>query len=200
MAAPVVLSCIRRHFVSLVLFLGILVTTYMNINLQERLRRVEKPGSRFVFRRIDSLEGLRISCVDFHGNREEKSKDGVFVFFEPPEMCCSCLQMALDHWIQVLQSDTGLRRIETVVCMEVEDPALIGFLEYRASTSIVRAEVDPGFVRSVAQNKKSGVCMFVKNAHKILYAEELSLGNLDRINVLLEKVRKYADGTTLPCQ
>jgi len=195
-----VLNYIRRHFVLFVLLVGMLLVTYVNISLQERLTRMENPGTRSVFHRVDSLEGLRISYAGLRGSREDKSKDGVVAFFEPCEMCSSCLQTVLNHWIQVLQSDTGLRRIETIVYMEVEDQAVIGFLEYKASTGIVRVEVDPGFVRSVTQNARSGICMFVNNAHEILYAEELSFGNFDRIKLLFEKVRRYVNGRPFLCQ
>lgn len=197
MTVQVLFNYIRRHFVSLVLLVGILLVTYMNINLRERLTRMEKPGSPFVFHRVDSLEGLTISYSKFPGSSKHKLKGGVVAFFVPSQMCSSCLQMVLDDWILMLRSDTGLRRIETIIYTELEDPALIGFLEFRASTDIVRAEVDPGFVRSVAQNRKSGVCMFVNNVSKVVYAEELSLDNLDRIKLLLEKVSKYVNGTSL---
>lgn len=96
---------------------------------------------------------------------------------------------AMDLWFKNYFTKT--QKIKTRVILDDVDDAIIGFLEYNKYLESIDIIDNPKFISYILPNSSNVMVMFVSKDNRIIFAEELSYSNMNRINFLFEKTVNY---------
>lgn len=96
---------------------------------------------------------------------------------------------AMDLWFK--NYFTKAQKVKTRVILDDVDDAIIGFLEYNKYLESIDIIDNPKFISYILPNSSNVMVMFVSKDNRIIFAEELSYSNMNRINFLFEKTVNY---------
>lgn len=185
------IKSINKNYITLLFFIGFLVSFFINIHLQNKLIKLNffilqnKEIDKTIFP-ADSIIGKSLKIIS---SSVDTSQNNYILFTIPQRACGSCIMSAMDLWFKNYFTKT--QKIKTRVILDDVDDAIIGFLEYNKYLESIDIIDNPKFISYIMPNSSNVMVMFVSKDNRIIFAEELSYSNMNRINFLFEKTVNY---------
>lgn len=190
---------LRKYYYILILIIVISLITIANFNLRVKLLEcsVSKSSLKSLYSinlMIDSLEGLSISKEIFRdfNNINKTSKnfenERIMIFTKPDRSCGKCLLSILSILINNQVYKKLVLDLKPLIILNSNDQSIIAALEFSGYSKYFRVIIDPNFVNKITPKTSEGVCLFINNEGKIVFAEEMRAENTTKISRTFKKI------------
>lgn len=201
------INLVKKNYFLIILVIGIILITAINISLRIKLK--ECSDSRLdssiekINMEVDSLEGFSLPkdlIIAINKTNIPKSNNldvGTLIFTKPEKSCGKCLLSILSDWLKNQSTNKSIANLKPVVVLNKDDKSFIGALESLGYNKNLRIEINADFVKNITPGTSEGVCLFINNQGKIIFAKELRTENTERIKRTFKKIINYLSDTSL---
>lgn len=184
------IKSIYKNYVTILFFIGFLVFVFINLHLQNKLIKLnfilQNKEINKTISPADSIIGKSLKIISLNFDTFENN---YILFTIPRKACSSCIMSAIDLWFKNYFKKA--RKIKTSIILDRVDNEIMGFFEYNKYLNFIDIIDNAKFISYILPNSSKGMVMFVSKDNRIIFAEELSYSNMNRINFLFEKVINY---------
>lgn len=202
------INLVKNNSALIFLVSCIIFITAININLHIKLKECSEnqltPHTGTATMMIDLLEGSSLSknfvaSLNETDNSRANSKNGDMLIFTKSENSCGkCLLSILSIWFKEYYSDHNIKsKLKPIVILNKRDYNFLGMLESKRYYRNLLVKINPTFINYSTPKVSQGVCLFINDERKIIFAEELSIENTKQIIKTFKKVVSYLNDVSL---
>jgi len=201
------IQMVKDNYFLIILVIGIILITAINLNLRIRLK--ECSDNKLVSNiekinlSVDSLEGLTLKnffIVDINDANQKKYNkfySDILIFTKPENSCGKCLLSILSVWFKNQTANKSIANLKPIVFLNKEDESFIRVLKSAGYYKNLLIKINVNFINYSTPRASEGVCLFLNNKGKIIFAEELQIENTERITRTFKKVINYLSDISL---
>ncbi len=189
----------RKRYILSILIIALCVSwiyiIYSSVQLKSIDNKITEEIQNDTYKKVKDLEGMKVRKEIFNELSITK-KGGRLIFTKPLKSCGLCLLSALSIWSNMRVDGFDKKVNQPVILLSDNKEKFIrqlSMMEYKPGIKIKDYEIKvrSKIINYFLQDSTTGICLFIDEVGRILYAELLSEINLKNVESMLARSIKY---------